>query len=104
MSALEALKLIAPTVHLSAEQGTVSAEQGSVARGRGLTTGLANSARDVSASFLPGGNRVEDKGTRAPFAGGRGTYKKVSKPELGTLRSFYLFIIHTTSPRIKRPL
>ena len=53
MSALEALKLIAPTVHLSAEQGTVSAEQGSVARGRGLTTGLANSARDVSASFLP---------------------------------------------------
>ena len=73
------------------------------ARGpRRLTTGLANSARDVSARFLPGGNRVEDTGTRAPFAGGRGTYKKVSKPELGTLRSFYLFIIH--SPPIKRPL
>ena len=54
MSALEALKLIAPTVHLSAEQGTVSAEQGSVARGPRLTTAYQLSARCVRV-FLPRG-------------------------------------------------
>ena len=73
MSALEALKLIAPTVHLSAEQGTVSAEQGSLcARGRvACATGLAKSARHIVRSIPPPspvrsadrGNRIEDPGT-----------------------------------------
>ena len=47
MSALEALKLIAPTVHLSAEQGTVSAEQGSAQEGWGGTGACQLGARCV---------------------------------------------------------
>ena len=76
MSALEALKLIAPTVHLSAEQGTVSAEQGSVAEAEGSPHGACQLGARCVRVIPP---RVEDTGTRAPFAGGRGTYEKVSQ-------------------------
>ena len=80
----------------------MSAEEGSVRkRAEAAHHGACQLGARCVRGIPPGGNRVEDTGTRAPFAGGRGTYKKVSKPELGTLRSFYLFITH--SPRIKRP-
>ena len=80
----------------------MSAEEGSVrkraeAAHHGLPTRRAMCPRHSSPR-----ETGSNTGTRAPFAGGRGTYKKVGKPELGTLRSFYLIIIH--SPRIKRPL
>ena len=53
MSALEALKLIAPTVHLSAEQGTVSAEQGSLVRGAELPAPRALPSRRVVVRSIP---------------------------------------------------
>ena len=64
MSALEALKLIAPTVHLSAEQGTVSAEQGSVAEAEGSPHGACQlGARCVRVIPPPGETGSK---TRAP--------------------------------------
>ena len=108
MSALEALKLIAPTVHLSAEQGTVSAEQGSLcARGRvACATGLAKSALSVRSIPPPYDQLIGETGSKtrapAPFAGGRGACKKVSNPGTRVAQLLYLFIIH--SPRIKRLL
>jgi hypothetical protein len=54
MSALEALKLIAPTVHLERNGGNGERGEGSLRVGRaGVLDGLANSARGQSARSIP---------------------------------------------------